>query len=221
MSWKDFHCGEVQKEYYATMIKNVDDLYKAKTVYPSKEQIFRCFIECPLDIVRVVIIGQDPYHGPDQANGLAFAVNEDIKIPPSLRNILKESGSVDKTLLSWSKQGVFLLNTILTVEESKPLSCAKIGWETYTDNAIKYLVENSNGLLIFLLWGSPARSKKQMIMNCNSMSNGVSDENVIVLESSHPSPLSASSTDEPFIGSGQFKKVNEILKSKRLDEIQW
>jgi uracil-DNA glycosylase len=218
MSWIDFHSKELEKEYYKKLDKTINQLYSDDITfftptYPPKKLIFRCFDETPFDNVKVIILGQDPYHQPNQANGLAFAVN-DSKLPPSLKNIVKESGCTDTTLLKWAKQGVLLLNTILTVKESKPLSCSGIGWETYTDNAIKYLLDNteSGELLIFCLWGNFARSKKSMIC-------GYSD--VIILESSNPSPLSAHSTDKPFIGCDHFNKINDILESKGYPIIIW
>lgn len=215
-SWKDFHTEETQKEYYKKIQEKIDYLYSDDVqfftgTFPPRELIFRCFNETKLDKVRVVILGQDPYHGKGQANGLAFAVNEDIPIPPSLKNIVKESKCTDTTLVKWGKQGVLLLNTTLTVRESKPMSCAGIGWETYTDNAIKYLLENadSENPLIFCLWGAHAQAKKKIIS---------SYEGVHVLEASHPSPLSAHIS---FNGCGHFDKINEILESKNQPIINW
>lgn len=216
MSWKDFHLKETQKEYYKKVQEKIDYLYSEDVqfftgVYPPKELIFKCFDETPLDKVRVVILGQDPYHQKNQANGLAFAVNEGIPIPPSLKNIIKESKCSDTTLIKWAKQGVLLLNTTLTVKESKPMSCAKIGWEIYTDNAIKYLLEHSDSdnPLIFCLWGAHAQTKKSIISKY---------EGVKILEASHPSPLSAHIS---FNGCGHFDKINEMLESKGLDVINW
>jgi uracil-DNA glycosylase len=216
MSWKEFHTEETQKEYYTKIQEKIDHLYSedgqiSTETFPPRKLIFRCFNETKLDKVRVVILGQDPYHGKGQANGLAFAVNEGIPIPPSLKNIIKESKCTDTTLVKWAKQGVLLLNTTLTVKESKPMSCAGIGWETYTDNAIKYLLENSDSEnpLIFCLWGAHAQAKKKIISKY---------EGVYVLEASHPSPLSAHIS---FNGCGHFSKINEILQSKGLPIIEW
>lgn len=214
-SWKEFHKEETEKEYYIKLQKELDNIYSDdyaffSGVYPPKELIFRCFDETPLDQVRVVIIGQDPYHQKGQANGLAFAVNNGIPLPPSLKNVVKESKCTDTTLVSWAKQGVLLLNTTLTVKDSKPLSCSKIGWETYTDNALKYLINNQkpDTCLIFCLWGKWAISKKSLIKN----------PDIFILEASHPSPLSAHIS---FIGCGHFDKINEVLVSKGQEPIVW
>jgi uracil-DNA glycosylase len=211
MSWKDFHSQEVKKDYYKKVQEKIEFFYTDDVyTFPPRELIFRCFEETDLDKVRVVILGQDPYHGKDQANGLAFAVNEEIAIPPSLRNIIKESGCTDTTLVKWAKQGVLLLNTTLTVRELKPMSCAGIGWETYTDNAIKYLLDNSKkNPPIFCLWGAHAQAKKKLIDEY---------EGVKVLEASHPSPFSAHIS---FNGCKHFKTINEILKSKGQKDIEW
>jgi uracil-DNA glycosylase len=168
MSWIDFHSQEIKKPYYKNLQEKIDYFYSKDVqfftgMFPPKELIFKCFDETPLDKVRVVILGQDPYHGKGQANGLAFAVNKKVQIPLSLKNIIKESNCKDTTLLKWAKQGVLLLNTILTVRESKPMSCTNIGWETYTDNAIKYLLEKSDPInpLIFCLWVHMHNLKKE------------------------------------------------------------
>jgi len=202
MSWQDFHKQETEKGYYKKLSERIEYLYSedvqffSKT-FPPKHLIFKCFEETPLDKVKVVILGQDPYHGIDQANGLAFAVNKDVPIPPSLKNIIKESKCTDTTLIKWAKQGVLLLNTTLTVKESKPLSCANFGWEIYTDNAIKYLLDNSESDTLFCLWGNESMKKKDIIKNYDS---------VIILESSHPSPLSANKTSKPFHWMWSFYK---------------
>jgi uracil-DNA glycosylase len=215
MSWKEFHKSEIEKGYYKKLQEKIEHFYSEDVqiftkTFPPRGLIFRCFNETPLNNVRVVIIGQDPYHGKGQANGLAFAVNQGVGIPPSLRNIIKESKCSDTTLVKWAKQGVLLLNTTLMVQESEPMSCAKIGWETYTDNAIQYLLEYSDkDPLIFCLWGTHAQSKKLLISKY---------EGVKILESSHPSPLSAHIS---FNGCGHFSKINEILQSKGLPIIEW
>ncbi len=217
MSWKEFHEEEKSKEYFDKLEKKVEHLYSDEykfftEVYPPKELIYRCFEETPINNVKIVIIGQDPYHQKDQANGLAFAVNEGVSIPPSLRNIVKESGCTDTTLIKWAKQGVLLLNAYLTVKDSKPMSCNNIGWETYTDNAIHYLLENTQYPLIFCLWGNFARSKKKIICEY---------DDIIVLESTHPSPLSANNPSQPFIGCGHFVKINKILEERGEEVIEW
>jgi len=215
-SWSEFRDQESNKEYFKELQKKIDhlcsdDISFFSKMFPPRELIYRCFDMTPLDKVRVVIIGQDPYHGDGQANGLAFAVNEGVKIPPSLRNIIKESGCTDTTLVKWAQQGVLLLNTTLTVMESKPMSCADMGWETFTDNAIKYLLENSDceSPLVFVLWGSHAQAKKKLTEGY---------EGVTVLEASHPSPLSANIS---FNGCDHFKKINEILEKAKQPIIMW
>ncbi len=219
MSWKDFHKLEIEKTYYKKLQEKIeyyysDDVQFFTGVFPPRELIFRCFNETPLDKVKVVILGQDPYHGKDQANGLAFAVNKDIPIPPSLKNIVKESKCTDTTLVKWAKQGVLLLNTTLMVKEGKPMSCTGLGWETYTDNAIKYLLDHSDSEnpLIVCLWGNESMKKRDIIKNYSG---------TIILESSHPSPLSANKTSNPFIGCNHFTKINEILESKGQSTINW
>lgn len=218
MSWEEFNEQESKKEYFKNLMEEVETLYSDRYkikgishVYPERKLIFRAFEETPLSDIRVVIIGQDPYHRKGQANGLAFAVNENQEEPPSLKNITKESGCTDKTLMKWANQGVFLLNTYLCVIDSQPMSCSSIGWETYTNNAVEYLVKNTKNELIFCLWGAHAQSKKEII-------NGhKGSKKVHILESSHPSPLSAYKTTKPFIGCGHFEKINEILDV----QIQW
>ena len=212
MSWEKCHEEEIKKEYYQNLQSELDFIYSPKAsffgkTFPEKKFIFRCFEETPLEKVRIVILGQDPYHGEGQANGLAFAVNSEIKPPPSLKNIITESGCTDHTLLSWARQGVLLLNTTLTVMEGKPMSCAGIGWETYTDNALKYLLENTDNELIFCLWGRHAQAKKKLIS---------SYDGITILEASHPSPLSAYKTEEAFMGCGHFKKINELIKGEKI-----
>jgi len=216
MSWEEFHKSEIEKAYYKKLQEKIEHFYSDDVqfftgTFPPRELIFRCFNETPLDKVRVVILGQDPYHGKGQANGLAFAVNQGIPNPPSLKNIIKESKCTDTTLVKWAKQGVLLLNTTLMVQESKPMSCKGIGWETYTDNAIKYLLEHSDleNPLIFVLWGSHAQSKKSII----SKYKGVE-----IMEASHPSPLSAHIS---FNGCGHFQKINQIFESKGQPIIIW
>jgi len=218
MSWEDFHSKEIEKEYFPKLQQKVDYWYYDEVkffteVYPPKELIYRCFEETPFDKVRVVILGQDPYHQKGQANGLAFAINDGNRIPPSLKNIIKESCCTDTTRVKWARQGVLLLNTTLTVKESKPQSCSGVGWETYTDNAIKYLLDrsNSDNPIIFCLWGNSAMAKESIIREFD----------VTVLTSSHPSPLSCGSTSQPFNGCDHFAKINEVLESKGQPIIIW
>lgn len=205
---------ESQKEYYQKLHKIIDQEYQTKTIYPPKQQIFRALNLCNFDDVKVVILGQDPYHGPNQANGLSFSVEAGTKLPPSLRNIFNElvedikceypsSGDLSK----WGKQGVLLLNTTLTVKEGQPMSHVGIGWETFTDAVLRYLNEKSTPI-VFILWGKHAQSKKKLI-----------DQNKhFVIESAHPSPLSAR---RGFFGSSPFSKTNEFLISKGLEPIDW
>lgn len=192
----------------------VDSEYATQTVYPDKADMFRAFDLCPFDQVKVVIIGQDPYHGPKQANGLCFAVSEGVKLPPSLQNIFKEIESdleiipkADGDLSRWAKQGVLLLNATLTVRANTPGSHQKKGWEEFTDAVIQKLsTEREN--LVFILWGNYAKQKGAVIDRSKHL----------VLESAHPSPFSAYNG---FFGSKPFSQTNKYLKEKGLGEIDW
>lgn len=187
--------------------------YQTKEIYPSYEKIFRALELCSYADTKVVIIGQDPYHGYMEANGLAFSVDEGIKSPPSLINIFKEIGSDlnikrSKTNLSdWASQGVLLLNTILTVEKDKPLSHSNIGWKNVTSYIIKKLSEKEEPV-IFVLWGKNAQTCKKYITN----------KNHYIIETSHPSPLSSY---RGFFGSKPFSKINNILKENNIKQIEW
>ena len=205
---------EFKKEYFLKIIEFIDEEYSSKTIYPPYEEIFNAFKLTSLDDVKVVILGQDPYHEKGQAHGLAFSTPEGRPIPRSLKNIFKEinneydypipsSGCLEK----WAKQGVFLLNTVLTVEEGNANSHSKCGWQTFTDNIIR-LLNNHNSRIVFLLWGKQAEKKKELITNPNHM----------VLITSHPSPFSAR---RGFLGSNHFKLANEFLRKNGLDEIDW
>jgi uracil-DNA glycosylase len=194
---------------------NIESLYEGKEVYPPKEQVFRALELCPLEKTKVVIIGQDPYHGPGQANGLAFSVNKGVKLPPSLRNIYEELVSdLDVSypkhgdLTQWAERGVLLLNTILTVEKGKPLSHAGLGWEYYTLNCINALFIKQINPIVFILWGINARKYKEYVRG----------EGYLILESSHPSPYSA---HKGFFGSKPFSKANEFLKAYGADPVDW
>ena len=185
----------------------------SKTIYPKKENIFRAFKLTPPEKIKVVMIGQDPYHGENEANGLAFSISEGVKITPSLRNIFKELKNdlnIDRTqtdLSSWAKQGVFLLNTILTVEKDRPLSHQDIGWEEITDYIIKYISDTKDNV-VFVLWGNNAKKKINLI-----------DQNKhYIISSAHPSPLSAS---RGFFNSKPFSKINNILKKNNQSIIDW
>ena len=197
---------EYHKEYFDNIFKFFNKFYKEKTLFQ-------------LDItdyndVKVVILGQDPYHGIGEANGLAFSVNDGVKIPPSLKNIYKELHDdlgieIPNTgnLESWAKEGVLLLNSVLTVEKDKPASHKNIGWETFTDSIIKKLNERDKPI-VFILWGNFAKSKKELITNPKHL----------VLTSSHPSPFSV---NYGFFGSKPFSKTNEFLRKNGIKEIDW
>ena len=211
--WDIILKDEFKKDYFASLGKFVKQEYKNKTVYPKYSDIFACLRLTDYDDVKVVILGQDPYHGEGEAHGLCFSVRENIKTPPSLVNIFKELENdlnvkrVNSDLTDWAKQGVLLLNSIMTVIKDSPLSHKEKGWEIFTDNIIKYLNEREKPV-IFLLWGSYARSKKNLI-NLNKH---------FVLEAPHPSPLSA---HRGFFGSKPFSKINEILIQNNMSPINW
>lgn len=212
-SWKEFLNTEFNKPYFKELAKFLHNEYETKTIFPRKELVFRAFVT-DLNEVKVVILGQDPYHTPGAAEGLAFSVPNSQPIPPSLINIYKEIDSdighhenLRGNLDSWQKQGVLLLNTVLTVEAHKPKSHSNKGWEIFTTEVIKYLNE-TRPHLVFILWGRDARNKKALI-----------DTNKhLVLESAHPSPLSAYNG---FFGSKPFSKCNAFLKLNGMDEIRW
>lgn len=204
---------EFAKDYYQQLHSYIEQEYQTKTIYPPKEQIFRALNLCDYDDVKVVILGQDPYHEPRQANGLAFSVTKDVPIPPSLQNIYKELyddlGIVpphhgDLTL--WAKQGVLLLNNVLTVERGKANSHRGIGWETFTLNIVRYLNLREKPL-VFILWGRNAIEKKKYI-----------DARHLVLTSPHPSPLSAY---RGFFGSKPFSQTNQFLIKNGIEPIDW
>lgn len=213
-SWKRRLEAEFKKPYFQSLIDFVKKEYQASAVYPPGKEIFHAFDACHFEDVKVVIIGQDPYHGPGQANGLCFSVRDGIRMPPSLVNIFKEiqadlgkpfppSGDLER----WAKQGVLLLNATLTVRSSSPGSHQNKGWETFTDEAIqKVSAERDN--IVFLLWGSYAQKKGEVIDRSRHY----------VLSSAHPSPFSA---DRGFFGCKHFSKANDYLKSKGLKEIDW
>lgn len=202
------------KEYYKELERKLDIEYLNKTIYPKKENIFKAFELIEGDL-KVVLLGQDPYHQPKQAQGLAFSTPEEIKTPPSMRNILKgikedlakDSKCMNGDLTSWSKQGVLLLNTTLTVEDSKPNSHQNIGWSEFTDNVIKGISDNFNNV-VFILWGGNAHSKVKLI----------DKEKHLILKSVHPSPLSA---HRGFFENKHFSTTNKYLKEKEKETIVW
>ena len=215
MTWEDIIDLEKQKDYYKSLEKEINKRYKTTTVFPEKQNIFKAFSLTKLDNLKVVILGQDPYHGFGQAQGLAFSTPANIKNPPSMQNILKEINSdlgkksvcEDGDLTPWAKQGVLLLNTILTVEEAKPKSHHNLGWEVFTDNIIKYISDNCEDT-IFILWGSPAISKTKLIDRKKHH----------ILTAPHPSPLSSY---RGFFGCKHFSQTNNILKSLNKEAIIW
>jgi uracil-DNA glycosylase len=196
-------------------------LHNNKTIFPAKENMFRAFNLCDIPNTKVVILGQDPYHGENQATGLSFSVPVDQKLPPSLQNIFKELKSdlgitnTSGDLTKWAQQGVLLLNSVLTVNKQEPASHKNVGWEKFTDRVIKYLSEEKNNL-VFILWGNFAISKKNIIDNINSTKT-ISTQHLI-LTSSHPSPFSA---HKGFFGSKPFSKTNQFLNSKNIPCINW
>lgn len=214
MNWEEFFQQEVQKGVLGPIREAVGQAYDRTTVYPAKENIFKALEMTPMDQVKVVILGQDPYHGPNQAQGYSFSVPANQQLPPSLQNIYKEISHeyqvpVNRTgdLSDWASQGVLLLNSILTVEQGKPLSHANIGWQTFTDDIIQAL-NKLDQPIVFLLWGSHARKAKRFLTNPNHL----------VLESPHPSPLSA---NRGFFGNNHFRMANEFLESKGAAPINW
>lgn len=215
MTWEDIIDLEKQKDYYKSLEKEINKRYETTTVFPEKQNIFKAFSLTKLDNLKVVILGQDPYHGFGQAQGLAFSTPANIKNPPSMQNILKEIQSdlgkksicEDGDLTPWAKQGVLLLNTILTVEEAKPKSHHNLGWEVFTDNIIKYISDNCEDT-IFILWGSSAISKTKLI----------DTKKHHILTAPHPSPLSSY---RGFFGCKHFSQTNNILKSLNKEAIIW
>lgn len=204
---------EMSKPYFKKLGIFVKDEYNKKTIYPKYQNIFNAFKYTDYDDVKVVILGQDPYHGDGQAHGLSFSVKEGVRRPPSLDNIFKEIKSdlcvtrTNNTLTDWASQGVFLLNAIMTVEKDTPLSHKGKGWEIFTDDVIKLLNKREKPI-VFILWGSYARSKKALITNPNHL----------VIESAHPSPLSA---HRGFFGSKPFSKANIFLENHGIKTINW
>lgn len=213
-SWKSRLSAEFSKPYFTELIKFVRTEYATAAVYPPGKEIFRAFDVCRFQDVRVVIIGQDPYHGPGQANGMCFSVREGVKPPPSLVNIFKEIKNdlgkpipVSGDLERWAQQGVLLLNATLTVRASSPGSHQNKGWEQFTDAVIE-LLSSQKEHVVFLLWGAYAQKKGAVIDRSRHC----------VLMSAHPSPFSA---DRGFFGSKHFSKANDYLRSQGLKEVVW
>ena len=211
--WDNILSEEYEKNYFKELVNFVNLEYKNKIIFPEKKNIFKAMELTNFENCKVVILGQDPYHGIGEAQGLAFSVPNDISMPPSLRNIFKELYDDlgikrhNTDLSDWASQGVLLLNTVLTVEKDKAFSHKGKGWEQFTDEVIKKF-NKSDKPIVFLLWGASARSKKELITNNKHM----------ILESAHPSPLSAS---RGFFGSKPFSKINKFLKENNIKEIRW
>lgn len=213
-SWKAVLDTELKKPYFKSLLQAVEGAFESETIYPAQKDIFNAFLQCPFDQVKVVMLGQDPYHGEGQAHGLSFSVPDGVRIPPSLKNIYKEihadigSGVSDSgNLEQWAKQGVLLLNATLTVQAGKPGSHQGLGWETFTDTVIKTISDEKEHV-VFMLWGNFARSKAGLIDKSKHL----------VLEAPHPSPFSAYTG---FFGCKHFSKTNEYLKENGLKGINW
>ncbi|PIQ48272.1 MAG: uracil-DNA glycosylase [Cytophagales bacterium CG12_big_fil_rev_8_21_14_0_65_40_12] len=213
-SWKKELSNEFEQEYFCKLTAFVRNEYQTQTVYPAGNNIFRAFDRCSFDNVKVVILGQDPYHGPNQANGLCFSVKEGIPFPPSLVNIFKEikddigkeippHGSLDR----WADQGVLLLNATLTVRAHEAGSHQNMGWETFTDAVIHRLASQRKGI-VYMLWGSYAQKKAAFVSSADNL----------ILKAPHPSPLSSY---RGFFGCKHFSKANEYLEEKGLSKIKW
>jgi len=214
-SWRKVLADEFEKPYFQHLIAYVRGEYATATVYPPGPSIFHAFDACPFDEVKVVILGQDPYHGKGQANGLSFSVADGIRTPPSLQNIFKElqsdlpgtppapNGNLDR----WARQGVLLLNATLTVRAAEPASHQKRGWEQFTDAVIQKISEGKEHV-VFILWGASAQKKGEVI----------DEQKHLVLKSAHPSPYAA---DRGFFGSKPFSKTNDYLQAHGEQPIEW
>ena len=212
--WDKILEEEYKKDYFINMLKTLQIEYRTKTIFPPKQDVFKALRLTDYDNIKIVILGQDPYHGTGEAEGLSFSVQDGIRKPPSLKNIFKElkddlgydepeSGS----LIRWAKEGVLLLNSLLTVEKDKPLSHKKLGWETFTDEIIKKINEKETPV-VFILWGAYARSKKVYITNPNHF----------IIESAPPAPFSARNG---FFGSKPFSRANNFLISKKISPVNF
>jgi uracil-DNA glycosylase len=214
-SWKDLLQEEKQKQYFQDLLSFIErERQSGKTIYPQNSEIFSALSLCPFEQLKVVIIGQDPYHGPGQAHGLCFSVRTGVRPPPSLKNIFKELFSdlaiepkSDGDLSAWAKQGVLLLNSVLSVEANRPASHANLGWETFTDKIISQINLHKHRI-VYLLWGAYAQKKGALI-----------DRNQnLILQAAHPSPFSAHSG---FFGCKHFSQCNKYLSENGLSPIQW
>jgi uracil-DNA glycosylase len=215
-AWQTILSDEIEKPYFQDLMKEVEDEYQNQTCFPPKDLIFSAFNNCSLENLKVVIIGQDPYHGEGEANGLCFSVNDSVKIPPSLRNIFREMNTdlesiffpTSGNLESWAKQGVLLLNASLTVRKDNPNSHKHLKWNVFTDAVIQKISEEKENV-VFLLWGSFAQKKGAKIDRTKHL----------VLESGHPSPMSAN--QGKWFGNKHFSQANEYLKNHNLRMIDW
>lgn len=214
--WKSVLQQEATKPYARKMIEALSKISPQK-ILPPIPMVFNAFKYCPFENVRVVILGQDPYHGTNQAHGLCFSVQKGVPPPPSLKNIFKEAAQDVKLkipshgcLEGWAKQGVLMLNALLTVENGTPMAHKDVGWETFTDAAVQALSKDRENL-VFMLWGKPAQMKGKVVDRSKHL----------VITSSHPSPLGAMKTAEPFLGSHCFSRCNTYLKENGKAEIDW
>jgi uracil-DNA glycosylase len=213
-SWVEVLREELKAEYYIKLVGTIENFYQSETIYPPQEQIYNAFALCPFQEVKVVILGQDPYHGEGQAHGLAFSVPDDQVIPPSLKNIYKELAAdcgvqppESGNLEAWAKQGVLLINATLTVRASQPGSHQGLGWETFTDAVIKHISEKKSHV-VFILWGKYAQAKASLI----------NQDKHLVLKAPHPSPFSAHTG---FFGSKPFSQTNTYLSKTNQNPIGW
>lgn len=211
--WDNILHEEYTKDYFINLMKFIDNEYNTKTIFPKKQDLFKALELTDYDNVKVVIIGQDPYHGMNEANGLCFSVNSDVKIPPSLRNIFKELENdlkiirTNTNLADWAKEGVLLLNSVLTVEKDKAFSHKNKGWEIFTNRIIEELNKKDTPI-VFVLWGNSAREKRKLITN----------KIHYIIASAHPSPLSYT---RGFEGSKPFSEINNFLRTVDIEEIKW
>ncbi len=213
-SWREFIEFEAGKPYFRQLIRAVDMAREKAEIYPAREDMFSCFVVCPLDKTKVVVIGQDPYHGPGQAHGMSFSVRPGVKIPPSLRNIYKELKSdldinppKDGYLEKWAKEGVLLVNTSWSVERGKPSSHANLGWMEFSENLLEFLNDFERPL-VFILWGAHAQKVGSIITNPKHLK----------IISAHPSPFSA---NRGFFGSKPFSRTNDFLGEQGQRPINW
>lgn len=214
-TWNEALRADMEQPYFADILSFIDkERHAGKEIYPSDEEMFSAFLLCPFENIKVVIIGQDPYHGTGQAHGLSFSVKKGVKLPPSLKNIYKElkddlgiEPPLHGYLEAWARQGVLMLNASLSVEKGLANSHSKIGWEHFTDNVIKTISEKREGV-VFLLWGKFAQQKEALI----------DETKHIVLKSAHPSPFSAHTG---FLGSKPFSRINALLEAQGKTAINW